>query len=128
MMQSVSLNLESSILSLQGGHTPLIWAAMNGHAAVAALLLEKGADKDDKDEASYPRHHQICMHASGWPFGVCYLLPSQKGFTALIWAAKTGRIEIVALLLEKGADKDAKNNVSNRRHCPCERIHVGDRQ
>ena len=64
----ISLNLEPSVLSLQGGHTPLIWAAMNGHAAVAALLLEKGADKD------------------------------------------------------------AKNNVSNRRHCPCERIHVGDRQ
>ena len=38
----------------------------------------------------------------------------QNGHTPLILAARMGRTEIVALLLEKGADKDAKDKVS---HC-----------
>ena len=30
--------------------TPLLWAAHNGHAAVAAALLTHGADVESKDE------------------------------------------------------------------------------
>jgi hypothetical protein len=32
----------------QNGYTPLIWAAWNGHADCARLLLDAGADKEAK--------------------------------------------------------------------------------
>ena len=35
----------------------------------------------------------------------------QKGCTALMWAAKDAHIDCVRLLVEAGADKDAKNKV-----------------
>ncbi len=38
------------------GYTPLIFAAKNGHTEIAALLMEKGADKDAKDNVSH------CLH------------------------------------------------------------------
>ncbi len=34
----------------QYGQTPLYMAAMSGHASVVTLLLERGADKEAKDE------------------------------------------------------------------------------
>ena len=35
----------------------------------------------------------------------------QSGMTALMWAANNGRTEIVTLLLERGADIEAKNRM-----------------
>ena len=46
----------------------------------------------------------------------------QNGSTPLILALKNGHPEIAALLLEKGADKDAKGQVGHRRRRPCERM------
>ena len=40
----------------QDGRTPLLWAARYGHKDVAALLLERGADKEAKDNVSVPMH------------------------------------------------------------------------
>ncbi|MCP4139976.1 MAG: ankyrin repeat domain-containing protein [Chloroflexi bacterium] len=37
----------------------------------------------------------------------------QDGNTALIWAARNGQVEAVALLLDRGADLEAKNKVSS---------------
>lgn len=36
-------------LSAQDGHTPLHYATQNGHLKVVAALLEKGVDKEAKD-------------------------------------------------------------------------------
>ena len=38
------------------------------------------------------------------------LLP-QGGFTSLIYAARFGHVEVASLLLQRGADIEAKNNV-----------------
>ena len=35
--------------------TPLLWASLNGHEDVAALLQDRGADKEAKDRVSGPR-------------------------------------------------------------------------
>jgi len=57
--------------------TPLIWAAYRGYAEIVKLLLDAGADFNERDD---------------------------DGQTALIGAAISGHAEIVKLLIEKGAD------------------------
>ena len=64
------------------GFTALIWAATRGHLAVAALLLENGADVDAKSERD-------------------------RDQTALLVAAQQGYLDVVELLLENGADVNA---------------------
>ena len=44
--------LLSSLARVQDGETPLHDAAYNGHTAIAALLLKKGADVHAKDKVS----------------------------------------------------------------------------
>jgi len=70
---------------LQYGYTPLHTAASSNSKETAVLLLEKGADKDAKNN---------------------------NGETPLRIAALYKSEETAALLLEKGADKDAKNNAA----------------
>jgi hypothetical protein len=51
-------------------------------------------------------------------FDVCGC--AQDGFTPLHWPAQSGYLECVRLLMERGADKDAKSNVrppTRERHC-----------
>lgn len=59
------------------GHTPLEWAARNGHARVASYLLAHGAAMDQVDG---------------------------EGYTALMWAAREGRFDTVAVLVDAGAN------------------------
>ena len=61
------------------GATALHDAALGGHTAAAALLLEKGAEIDARDGA--------------------------RGATPLFLAASWGRREMVEFLLERGASK-----------------------
>ena len=65
------------------GTTVLMRAAKHGHAEVAGLLLEHGADINAKDN---------------------------EGWTALMGAAWRGHAEMINFLLEHGADIDAKDN------------------
>jgi ankyrin repeat protein len=37
------------------GHTPLSWAARNGHEAIMKLLLEKGADVESRTDGMAER-------------------------------------------------------------------------
>ncbi|MBV9950149.1 MAG: ankyrin repeat domain-containing protein, partial [Myxococcales bacterium] len=60
----------------------LVHASVFGHAEVAAFLLENGVDPGAKD-------HQ--------------------GFTPLHWAAGNGDLDLVRLLLSRGAPLEAKN-------------------
>lgn len=62
--------------------TALSWAALQGHTEIAALLIERGADVNAKN---------------------------QDGATALHSAAFLGRTEIAELLIQKGANVNAKN-------------------
>jgi ankyrin repeat protein len=68
------------------GRTPLLWAAAGGRADLVKLLLDHGADARARE--------------------------TFNGATALIWAAAGERGEpgLVTLLLEKGADPEAKDD------------------
>lgn len=66
---------------------PLAWAALGGHADVAALLLDRGAAID----------------GSGAD-------PAQVAGTPLYWAARGGHLDVVRLLLDRGADPNARSD------------------
>lgn len=94
-------------------HTPLMWAAFNGHTAVVGYLLENGARLEAKDVSG----RTALLYASSGPFeGTVELLleagaevdvqGKAEGFTALMTAAAEGQLEVVRLLLIHGADPD----------------------
>ena len=62
----------------EAGETLLVTAAKKGHAAIVKLLLEKGANVDQRDQ--------------------------QYGSTALMFAAENGHSETCKVLLNRGAD------------------------
>jgi len=66
----------------KGGLTPLHWAALNGHLAVARALLAHHADVK---------------------------AVSNKGYSPLQWAASEGHERIVRLLLDSGAEANTKD-------------------
>lgn len=51
-------SLKFEIKNQDGGDSALVKAAANGHASVAMLLLERGADINHANDV---RHH-LCMH------------------------------------------------------------------
>ena len=96
------------------GCTPLLLAAENGQLEVAKLLLEKGADVNAK--SSYNTIHECATpligatevssdfeKLGGGP------LPGNR----VVADKKHGYLEVVKLLLDKGATIDAKNNFGN---------------
>lgn len=95
----------------EDGRTPLMLAAFNGHTETVRLLLARGAELDTRD----PAGRTALMYASSGPnqqtvrlllgFGANPLsVDSEEQFTALMFAASEGQIEIVEALLEQGSD------------------------
>src|SRR5690606_10341572 len=66
------------------GATPLLLASVAGNADMIRLLLESGADPNER-------------------FG--------NGETALMMAARTGRADAIGVLVEHGAEVDARENL-----------------
>ncbi len=78
-----------------GGMNFLMWASREGDLDIVKLLLDKGANIDDKDTLS--------------------------GSTSLMFACDNGKFDIVKLLLERGANVNLINNNENTAlHNACE--------
>lgn len=71
--------------------TPLIWAAVCNRLDTANWLLDHGAKIDQQATFGGPTHGQ--------------------GVTALIMAAQSGHLEMVRLLVERGADRKIKDDL-----------------
>ena len=98
---------------MQDDCTPLLFAAQNGHASVVVLLLERGAKKEAKTRVRFCglrrvhvmlRRHADALHLAS-PRRV------QLNKTPLYIAAENGHAAVVKLLLESGANKEAKDLV-----------------
>ena len=98
------------------GRTPLMYASYNGHAEVMKSLVEKGADINLQD--IYGRSALMMASSGPYPAAVKYLLEHganpnltdrEEKFTALMYAAAEGQLDIVKLLLVHGADPGMKD-------------------
>lgn len=110
-------SLLSLTSSFETGRTLLHRAAMKGHVRLIELLLERGADIQEKDcWGNLPLH---AAAACGQTKAVEYLLASgasreaknESGLTPLAAAAGKGQLETAEFLISRGADVNARDDV-----------------
>ena len=89
------------------GNTPLHWAAMLGHQDVSELLLENKADVNIHEAAASGFLEKIKALIKDHPDLVSS--KDQLGETPLHYAADHGYINVVRLLLDNGADVNARS-------------------
>lgn len=104
----------SEVAEHQGGHTPLMVAALEGETATVKRLLSGGADVNERDEGgrtalmfAVSNRHGDCAKAL-LEHGADLNAKANDGATALILAVSSGDCEVVQDLLSKGADVMAK--------------------
>ena len=99
---------------VEGGYTPLIIAAREGHGPIVRLLIDKGADVNAKEDngvtalmtAAAKKRHDIAKILVD--AGADVNASNKKGLTALMFATTAGDTESVKMLLAQGANADAR--------------------
>jgi ankyrin repeat protein len=104
---------DGSVMVAMGGYTPLLFAAQDGDAQSAKLLIAAGADpKDTAPDGSSALI--IAAHAGQAEVGAVLLdagadpNDARAGYTALHIAATSGDLALVKALLDHGADPNAR--------------------
>lgn len=99
------------------GQTALMWAVLENHPAVVALLLARGAGINAQTDVSVPDGTTGRPEATSGDIGAhgpgIYrprAVPSPSGaMTPLHFAAREGRLEIARILVDAGADLNARS-------------------
>jgi uncharacterized protein len=98
------------------GQTPLMVAVRSGHLETAKLLLDRGADVNARTPAVAPPRFippsesppglskGVGIIRAGWPEGRGKRFPAAGSKTPLLYAARAGDLEMMRLLLERGAN------------------------
>ena len=103
-------HMNAYVWMYQRGVTALRYAAENGHFPMVEYLVEKGADIEAKNGVAMSYHWCEITHSSlTYP----YLWIYQRGSTPLLYAAGYGHLPMVKYLMEKGANIEAKDEVSD---------------
>jgi len=100
----------------EDGRTPLMYAAFNGRDEIIKLLIEKGAMINACD----PNGRTALMMASSGPYPVTVkalldhradpdLTDKEEHFSALMYAAAEGQLDVVRILLAYNADPALKD-------------------
>ncbi len=109
LQKGASVNAKDTVTQ----QTALMWAVRANHPVVVPLLLEYGAEvnartRTGKTPARRPPgagggSHGVGIVRGGWPERG-YQDPTPGGMTALLYAARDGRLEIVRALIQAKAD------------------------
>eukprot|EP01036_Dinobryon_divergens_P031324 gene31324-40699_t len=113
----------------ESGMSALIYASHQGFAEVVEVLLDAGADTEARGEESRLqvaiRRALLLKHESAAADGSSPVQPLAEqqraidlqagGYTALMRAASHGYVEVVEVLLEKGADRDARTSEAGKK-------------
>ena len=99
-----------------GQNTPLIWASVHGHRAVAALLCDRGADVNAENEwgstpaiqASWRGHLDTLQLLVSRRADIHHR--DQVGYSSLLYAALWDHLPVCEYLLSLGADLMAVDN------------------
>ena len=81
------------------GQTALMWAAAQGHSAMLTELLARGAKVNDQSTIEHWERQVTSEPRDKW-------LPP-GGLTALLFAAREGRVDCIPVLVKAGADVNA---------------------
>lgn len=96
------------------GYAPVWYAAQNGDLATTALLLERGADLRNWGEASLGQacvngHRDVAEFLINRGIDVNTIVIKNPEWTALMAATNAGQLDVVRMLVRKGASLDMRD-------------------
>ncbi|XP_018334889.1 serine/threonine-protein phosphatase 6 regulatory ankyrin repeat subunit B-like, partial [Agrilus planipennis] len=89
------------------GRVPLHYAVLNNNEEMASFLIKSGADPNIQIFSRVTNNYKQLINATDWS-KLLQEMPTPDEATALHIAVKNGRLELAKLLLQNGAEVNAR--------------------